>query len=187
MRASSDKKERLIQAARRLFYRRGFAGTSLADVAKESKVPVGNVYYYFKTKEQLAEAVVESYLEDIHSWNQAAAAGATPQERLKLWLRGYFSVSVGGEDWNCPFGRLLIDLRQQSDRLGDLARGLYQAMLNWTQAQFADLAEPSRAEQLAQTLVSRAQGLGILALVVQDRAELSVRFSEIEDWIDHRS
>lgn len=187
MRGSTEKRERLIQAAKQLFYRRGFAGTSLADVAEASAVPVGNVYYYFKTKEQLAEAVVAAYQENIREWNLAAAAGATPQARLKLWLCGYYAVSVEGEDWNCPFGRLLIDLRQQSDRLGELACGLYESMMAWAGAEFAQYCDPADAQKLAQTLVSRAQGLGVLALVLQDRQQLAARFGEIESWIDQPS
>ncbi|MBS2040864.1 TetR/AcrR family transcriptional regulator [bacterium] len=187
MRSSTEKRERLILAAKRLFYRRGFAGTSLSDVAEDSSVPVGNVYYYFKSKESLAEAVVAAYQNDIQEWTRAAELGPTPQERLKLWLRGYFAMSVDGEDWNCPFGRLLIDLRQQSDRLGELACTLYQFMLSWTSKEFALYSDPADSERLAQNLVSRAQGLGILALVLQDRVELVARFQEVENWIDQPS
>lgn len=185
MKAVGDKRERLVQAAKRLFYHRGFAGTSLADVAEVSEVPAGNVYYYFKTKEQLAEAVVASYHESIRQWNQAAEAGATPQQRLKLWLRGYYGMSVEGEDWNCPFGRLLIDLRQQSQRLGELAATLYQAMMDWTQGEFLKFSsDAGQARAFAQTLVARAQGLGVLAVVLQDRDELQEHFRQIEDWVD---
>lgn len=169
----------------RLFYHRGFAGTSLADVAEAAEIPAGNVYYYFKTKEQLAEAVVASYHEKIRAWNEAAGAGATPQESLKLWLRGYYNLSVEGEDWNCPFGRLLIDLRQQSPRLGEMAATLYQAMMEWAQTEFFKVdGDAGKARAHAQTLVARAQGLGVLAVVLQDRAELQHHFREIEAWID---
>lgn len=185
MKPAGDKKERLVQAAKRLFYHRGFAGTSLADVAEASEVPAGNVYYYFKTKEQLAEAVVASYHENIRGWNDAAASGATARERLKLWLRGYYAMSVEGEDWNCPFGRLLIDLRQQSQRLGEQAATLYQAMMDWAQGEFLSLIpDASGARAHAQTLVARAQGLGVLAVVLQDRQELLAHFRDVETWID---
>ena len=46
----------------KLAYRDGFRESSLADIAKAAHVPVGNVYYYFKTKEELGEAVVERRL-----------------------------------------------------------------------------------------------------------------------------
>ncbi len=57
--AQPDKRTRLVETATKLAYGRGFRETSLADIAEAARVPVGNVYYYFKTKEELAEAVVE--------------------------------------------------------------------------------------------------------------------------------
>jgi AcrR family transcriptional regulator len=44
------KREALVLAAAELFWMRGFEASSLADIAEASGVPLGNVYYYFKTK-----------------------------------------------------------------------------------------------------------------------------------------
>ena len=40
-------------------YRHGFRTTSLADIAEAAKIPVGNVYYYFKTKDEIGRPIVE--------------------------------------------------------------------------------------------------------------------------------
>lgn len=174
-----------MHAAMRLFYCRGFAATSLADLAKESKVPVGNVYYYFKTKEQLGEAVIGAYREMIEAWHTLAAREATPQRRLKVWLEQYSKMCVGLMDWGCPFGRLLVDFKQQSGSLGDLAAELYLVILDWVQQQFATYpCAPAEAWRRAQTLVSRAQGLSILSVILEDRATILQRFSELESYID---
>ena len=58
----TDKRSRLIQTAVKLAYRHGFRTTSLADIAEAAKVPVGNVYYYFKTKDEIGEAIVHQGL-----------------------------------------------------------------------------------------------------------------------------
>src|SRR6267143_1760784 len=65
--AQPDKRTRLIETATKLAYGRGFRETSLSDIAEAARVPVGNVYYYFKTKEELAEAVVERRLEEFRT------------------------------------------------------------------------------------------------------------------------
>lgn len=185
MAVSSDKKERLIHAAMRLFYCRGFAATSLADLAEESKVPVGNVYYYFKTKEQLGEAVIGAYREMIEAWHKLAELEDAPQQRLKVWLEQYSKMCVGLMDWGCPFGRLLVDFKQQSGRLGDLAADLYRVILDWVQRQFAAYPySPEEARRRAQTLVSRAQGLSILSVILEDKATILERFTELEITID---
>jgi AcrR family transcriptional regulator len=54
-----DKRSRLISAAVGLAYHSGFEATSLADIAREAEVPLGNVYYYFKTKDEIGEAIVK--------------------------------------------------------------------------------------------------------------------------------
>lgn len=185
MAVSSDKKERLVHAAMRLFYCRGFAATSLADLAEESKVPVGNVYYYFKTKEQLGEAVIGAYREMIEVWHTLAARAAEPQQRLKIWLEQYSKMCVGLMDWGCPFGRLLVDFKQQSGRLGDLAADLYVVILDWVEQQFAAYpCAPSEARRRAQTLVSRAQGLSILSVILEEKSTILARFQELEGYID---
>ena len=168
-----------------MFYCRGFAATSLADLAEESKVPVGNVYYYFKTKEQLGEAVIGAYRDMIECWHSVASRASTPQERLKIWLEKYSSMCVGLMDWGCPFGRLLVDFKQQSGRLGHQAADLYIVILDWVERQFAAYPDgPREARRRAQTLVSRAQGLSILSVILEEKSTILERFAELEAYLD---
>ena len=55
----TDKRVRLIEAAKVLIHQKGFNQTTLADIAQEADVPLGNVYYYFKTKEAIGDAVID--------------------------------------------------------------------------------------------------------------------------------
>ena len=55
----NDKRDRLVESADRLIYEQTFHTTTLADIAKDADVPLGNVYYYFKTKEAIMEAVIQ--------------------------------------------------------------------------------------------------------------------------------
>src|SRR5260370_27122389 len=80
--AQPDKRTRLIETATKLAYERGFRETSLADIAEAARVPVGNVYYYFKTKEELAEAVVERRLEEVRAARAEWDRLRSPKERL---------------------------------------------------------------------------------------------------------
>lgn len=53
----SNKRERLLKAADELFLQKGTDLTTLADIAHASDVPLGNVYYYFKTKGEIISDV----------------------------------------------------------------------------------------------------------------------------------
>jgi TetR/AcrR family transcriptional regulator, transcriptional repressor for nem operon len=63
-----------VSGARQLFYEQGVEKTSLADIADGSGVPIGNVYYYFKTKDELVEAVIDSHAEDISRHEHSSRA-----------------------------------------------------------------------------------------------------------------
>jgi AcrR family transcriptional regulator len=84
--AQPDKRTRLIETATKLAYGRGFRETSLADIAEAARVPIGNVYYYFKTKEELAEAVVERRLEEFRAARSAWDRLSSPKERLLAFV-----------------------------------------------------------------------------------------------------
>ena len=51
--AAAGKRERLVAAAVALAYEQGYRRTTLADIAEQSGVPLGNVYYYFRTKDEM--------------------------------------------------------------------------------------------------------------------------------------
>src|SRR5260221_835456 len=79
----SDKRSRLIRTAVKLAYRHGFRETSLADIAEAAKVPVGNVYYYFKTKDEIGEAIVEQRLLEFRALREQWDKTGSPKERLQ--------------------------------------------------------------------------------------------------------
>jgi len=54
------KRERLIAAAAQLLHQQGIERTTLAEIATAADVPAGNVYYYFKTKDDVIAAVIEA-------------------------------------------------------------------------------------------------------------------------------
>jgi len=60
MAKTRDKRQSLIDATKKLIYRQGYNITTLADMALEADMPLGNVYYYFKAKDDIAAAVLEA-------------------------------------------------------------------------------------------------------------------------------
>ena len=57
--AGTDTRERILDAAERLFAAHGFAGTSLRAVTREAEVNLAAVHYHFGTKEDLLRAVLD--------------------------------------------------------------------------------------------------------------------------------
>ncbi|TCL59810.1 TetR family transcriptional regulator [Hydrogenispora ethanolica] len=58
------RKQEIIDAARELFLTQGFEATAVSDIVKKVGVAQGLFYYYFKSKNELLDAVVEHFAED---------------------------------------------------------------------------------------------------------------------------
>jgi TetR/AcrR family transcriptional repressor of nem operon len=177
------KRDRLIAAARAVMYANGVNGTSLADVAAAADVPLGNVYYYFRTKEDLVGAVIQDHL-DMAAGLLAAieAESAGPGERLK----SLFAALAGDGDqvarYGCPFGSLCMELDKRAEGPGPAA-GLMRVPLAWMERQFAALGRPD-ARDLAAEAMARYQGAALLASTLRDPAILAAARSRAEAWID---
>src|SRR5258706_13463317 len=102
--AQPDKRTRLIETATKLAYARGFRETSLADIAEAARVPVGNVYYYFKTKEELAEAVVERRLGEFRAARAEWDRLSSPKERLLAFVDTLHGKRDQLARGGCPLG-----------------------------------------------------------------------------------
>ncbi|NOR42253.1 MAG: TetR family transcriptional regulator, partial [Gammaproteobacteria bacterium] len=53
-------RQRIITAAEDLFYKGGYNQTSFQDISDATNIPRGNFYYYFKTKEDILNAVIDA-------------------------------------------------------------------------------------------------------------------------------
>ena len=83
----SGKRERLIAAARQVLHQQGVETTTLAEIANAAEVPVGNVYYYFKTKDELVAAAIDAHGLDIRTTLASLDRHRTPRARLKAFVR----------------------------------------------------------------------------------------------------
>jgi AcrR family transcriptional regulator len=75
-RADGAKRRQIIDGARRMFLAQGFDAASMSEIAREAGVSKGTLYVYFKSKEELFEAIVEEQCreqaEQIFTFDQAA-------------------------------------------------------------------------------------------------------------------
>ena len=53
-------RNRILEAAEKVFYKKDYRGAKLTEIAKEADIPVALIYTYFKNKEVLFDAVVSS-------------------------------------------------------------------------------------------------------------------------------
>ncbi len=56
-----DRREKIVQAAMRVFARKGFDRATNKDIAREAGITPGLIYHYFKSKQDLLRAAIEGY------------------------------------------------------------------------------------------------------------------------------
>ena len=82
--SGGDKRERILEAAERIFARRGFFHARVSEIAKEAGVADGTIYLYFKSKDDLLISLFESRMERVTTSMNEAIAGAGPSARERL-------------------------------------------------------------------------------------------------------
>ena len=79
------KRDRLVAGACETIYRQGVEATTIADIAEAADVPAGNVYYYFKSKDELVAAAIDAYAkENRQRLSSIEQKHRTPRARLKV-------------------------------------------------------------------------------------------------------
>jgi AcrR family transcriptional regulator len=180
---NSSKRVRLIQAALALVYKHGFGETRLADIAAQAKVPPGNVYYYFKTKEEIGAAVIEERLSQIKVFQQKLDRMDSAQERLCAFVQMTFNnrdvLSQGG----CPIGSLCTELHKEAGPLAEQSTALFEQLLEWLKVQFEALGKAADSHGLAVHLLSALQGIAVLAHSLSDPEIVVMETKRLQKWI----
>jgi TetR/AcrR family transcriptional repressor of nem operon len=111
--AAVPTRDRLVNSARYLFWERGYAGTSMADLLAHAEVNSGSFYHFFESKEALLREVLEGYLFALRPMivDPAYAKTDDPVERIFAILAGYRErILITDSKYGCPLGRLALEI-----------------------------------------------------------------------------
>jgi TetR/AcrR family transcriptional regulator, transcriptional repressor for nem operon len=182
--AIPGKRERLIAAACDLFYRQGIAGTTLAHIAEAAEVPLGNVYYYFKSKDDIVAAVVEARTEEMRSATAAVQRRhGSPKARLKALVGLLADARDAVADHGCPLGTLCTELANHPGQSPSLTAPLMQTLLDWAEQQFHAMGRRD-ARELAVELVIAYEGSAVLTNALAQPEIMAREARRLEKWIN---
>ena len=178
------KRERLIGAACQLLYQQGVERTTLADIAQLADVPQGNVYYYFKTKGEIVEAVVQFHLGDIRATlAMLEQRHRTPKGRLKSLMGALAEQRDVIAQYGCPHGSLCSELDKREAISDHIAAELVRVPIAWAEEQFRSMGRKD-AHDLAITLIAAYQGSALLANTLSEPDLIMRETRRLEKWID---
>jgi TetR/AcrR family transcriptional regulator len=86
-------KELILRAASEEFADKGFAASKTSDIASKAGLPKPNVYYYFKSKENLYREVLESIIEPLLAASAPFNQPGHPAEVLRAYIRSKIRIS----------------------------------------------------------------------------------------------
>jgi AcrR family transcriptional regulator len=184
-RAHTDKRSRLVSAAVGLAYQNGFGATSLADIAREAEVPLGNVYYYFKTKDEIGEAIVELRLAQLAAQRQRWEESESPKDRLCACVQDVFENRDFLAQRGCAVGTLCSELHKAGGVVATRATEIFAQHLAWIESQFRALGKGHDSSRLAVHLLSAMQGVSILAHALHDTGLVAMETERLKSWIQN--
>jgi AcrR family transcriptional regulator len=148
--ASSDTRERILEAALEAFAENGFDGSKTRDIAARARVTLGLVQYYYGSKLDLWKAAVDHAFGEMAAGLEALVAGPEPadeRERLARLIRAHVTfVSRHPE-----FARMM---HEEGKRRGPRMRWLVDRHVKPLHARI-------------HTLIERAQQQGVLPLSIE--------------------
>ena len=182
-RSATGRRERLTAAAAELVAARGLDGATIAAIADRAGVPHGSVYYHLRSKEQIAQAAVESVASlrerELEQWSAAPEAEA----RLTAYLdsaaeRSATTAAVGNA------ATLAAQLRVTAPEAADAAAEVVRSTVTWAAEQFVELGyAPQAAQARALHLVTGVEGAGQLAHALGDPTPIEREAAHLSRWV----
>ena len=180
-------REQIIKAADGLFYRQGFEHTSFSDIAEVVQISRGNFYYYFKTKDEILEAVIDQRLaerrEMLARWE---AEGESPAARIRCFIDILVANKTDIKRYGCPLGTLSGELAKLNHEAQGAAKKLFTLFRTWLRRQFEQAGRRKDADALALHVLARSQGVATLANAYQDEKFIRREVQDLRDWLDAR-
>ena len=182
-RPKQGKRERLVAGARDVIHHQGVEKTTIAEIAQAADVPVGNVYYYFKTKDELVGAAIDSYASEARALLDSLDRYRTPKARLKALVRELTARSELAARSGCPMGSLCSELDKRADGLDRSCAEMLRFPIDWAEQQFQTMGRRD-ARDLAVALIASYQGIALLTNTFHEPELMTREARRLERWID---
>jgi TetR/AcrR family transcriptional regulator, transcriptional repressor for nem operon len=188
----SKRKAAILASAAPIFNRRGFAGTSIADILEATSLEKGGLYNHFASKEQLAIDAFDYAYGEVESYFSRSLEGTrSGLERLRAYIDAFERyierpVVEGG----CPVMNACIEaddaLPFLRERVTKAFRSMRAVVLhNVTRAvERAELAPDLDVEQVTDFIVASLEGSIVLARGLRARVHARRVAATLRTWID---
>lgn len=175
--------DKLVRAASQVIHQQGFTRTTLADIAQAADVALGSVYYYFKSKDDIAIAISERRLAHLDRILIRATEPLDPLGRLHALIQLWVGDKEIDALYGCPIGSLCYELAKEHNDLSDEVSKPLKALLQWSDEQFRMLGKGENSSSLALHLITVLQGASLVANTLNDPLIIVQETDRLEAWL----
>jgi TetR/AcrR family transcriptional regulator, transcriptional repressor for nem operon len=177
-------RQRIVDAALNLFMERGYAETSIGDVAEAAGLLKGNLSYYFKTKADMLEAVSAARQAELFARLQARLpAQPTPLQAIDAFIQVTQDSAEELARVGCPVGTLAGQLGKSDPTLQPFASRILEALRDWLVAQFGRVHSAPLAQLHAEHLLTLLQGAATMAHAFRDAGLIARQSAAAQAWL----
>lgn len=178
-------RDRIVEAADRLFYEKGYEQTSFSDLSAAVEISRGNVSFYFKTKDEILDAVIDLRLDRTRRLlEQWEAEGGRSEDRIKSFINILIRNRAKILLYGCPVGTLCAELAKLDHAALPHANQLFSLFRAWLSRQFSQLGREAEADTLAMHLLAWSQGIATLANAFHDEDFIRQEVRQLHAWLE---
>ena len=163
----------IILQSLKLFRKRSYYATSMADIAKECGLQKGSLYHYFPSKEELMKRVIQmvhQYFKDyvfLHAYDKSK----TPTERMKALFDSAERVFLD-EHSSSLMGNIGVESALMTPEFADLIKQFFLDFFHAIKTIYLDKYSETIANELAERSVAEIEGSLMFARVFNDHSFL---------------
>lgn len=187
-------KKRVLAGAKEIFHRRGFSGTSINDLIRETGVKKGNLYHYFSSKEELGIEVLNQARENFFQFLELSLRGDSPAAQL---ANHFHAIARYHENRNlaggCIFGNTALEMSDHSERY----RSVIHAVFEEWRRRIREILERAVSsgegrtgidpEAMARHVIATIEGGIMLARASKDPADLKKCLATLSELLGIRA
>jgi AcrR family transcriptional regulator len=186
-RGKAATQDRILQAAMSLFMRRGYARTSVTQIASKAGVSRAAVFWHFSDKDTLFRAAAKQFVVPFREGLSRHMRHLEPRKRIVELITYYEKFVEQNRPNIVAFVNWVLESPEQSEPMRDELLGLHEAFRSEVETALTEiLADADRASEYADGLISLMDGnlmLGIFGAGAAARARQRSGLRAVADLI----
>ena len=191
---TSDAREKILAAAESLIELRGYSALGVAEICEAAGVPKGSFYYFFKSKEALALAVLDGHwAAQRDGWNAALGGDEEPVRRLRKLFEATQADQLAGQHScgtvsGCLFGNLTLELSNQTEQIRERLQQIFNEQVDLVDKVVVEALERgdvtvTDTHEAARSIVAQLEGQVLLAKLYNDTGLLDTMWANAKSLL----